>query len=45
MTDAQAFFASAEAYRRLVGRYSAALAEALVDFAGVRPGMRALDVG
>jgi ubiquinone/menaquinone biosynthesis C-methylase UbiE len=45
MPDAETFFASAEAYRRLVGRYSAALAEALVDFSRVEPGMRALDVG
>jgi ubiquinone/menaquinone biosynthesis C-methylase UbiE len=45
MTDAETFFASADAYRRLVGRYSAPLAEALFDFARVEPGMRALDVG
>ena len=36
---------SADAYDRLVGRYSAQLASALIDFAGVEPGMRALDVG
>jgi ubiquinone/menaquinone biosynthesis C-methylase UbiE len=45
MSDGQTVFASADAYRRFVGRYSAALAEALVEFAGVEPGMRALDVG
>jgi SAM-dependent methyltransferase len=39
------FRGSAAAYDRFVGRYSPALAEALVDFAGVEPGMRALDVG
>jgi ubiquinone/menaquinone biosynthesis C-methylase UbiE len=45
MPDAETIFASADAYRRLVGRYSAVLAEALFDFARVEPGMRALDVG
>lgn len=45
MPDAETFFASAEAYRRFVGRYSEALANALVGFARVEPGMRALDVG
>jgi SAM-dependent methyltransferase len=39
------FRASAEAYGRLVGRYSASLASELIGFAGVEPGMRALDVG
>jgi SAM-dependent methyltransferase len=34
-----------EAYDRLVGRYSPALARELIRFAGVGPGMRALDVG
>jgi SAM-dependent methyltransferase len=42
---AETFFASAEAYDRFVGRYGAQLAEALVEFARVEPGMRALDVG
>lgn len=45
MPDAETFFASAEAYRRFVGRYSEALANALVDFGGIASGMRALDVG
>jgi len=45
MPGAESFFASAEAYGRLVGRYSAPLAQALLDFARVAPGMRALDVG
>jgi hypothetical protein len=35
----------ADAYDRLVGRYGAELASELIDFAGVEPGMRALDVG
>jgi SAM-dependent methyltransferase len=39
------FSVSADAYDRLMGRYSAQLASALIDFAGVEPGMRALDVG
>ena len=38
-------FASAEAYDRFIGRYGPPLAEALIDYAGVEPGMRALDVG
>jgi ubiquinone/menaquinone biosynthesis C-methylase UbiE len=45
MPGAESFFASAEAYGRLVGRYSAPLARALLDFARVAPEMRALDVG
>lgn len=45
MPDAENVFASAEAYRRFVGRYSDAVANALVEFARVEPGMRALDVG
>jgi ubiquinone/menaquinone biosynthesis C-methylase UbiE len=43
--DVDTFFASADAYRRFVGRYSEGLAEALVDFTRVEAGMRALDVG
>lgn len=39
------FRAPAGAYDRFLGRYSPALAVALADFAGVEPGMRALDVG
>jgi SAM-dependent methyltransferase len=39
------FRGSADAYDRFVGRYGAALAKALIDFARVEPGMRALDVG
>ena len=35
----------AAAYDRLVGRYSTPLAAELIAFAGVEPGMRALDVG
>jgi SAM-dependent methyltransferase len=42
---AETFSASAEAYDRLVGRYGATLAAALIAFARVEPGMRALDVG
>lgn len=37
--------ASGDAYDRLVGRYGHALARELTGFAGVRAGMRALDVG
>jgi SAM-dependent methyltransferase len=42
---AETFRVSGEAYERFVGRYGATLAEALVDFARVDYGMRALDVG
>jgi SAM-dependent methyltransferase len=42
---AATFRTPAEAYDRLVGRYSGELARALVTAAGVRPGERALDVG
>ena len=45
MPGAETFRAPAEAYDRLVGRYGPRLGAALSDFAGVRPGMRALDVG
>ena len=45
MPGAQTFLASAEAYERHVGRYGRQLGEALVQFAMIRPGMRALDVG
>ena len=45
MPGAETFHASADAYDRLVGRYGAQLGAALIDFAGVEPGMRALDVG
>jgi SAM-dependent methyltransferase len=39
------FAVAADAYDRFMGRYSGRLAEALLDAAGVEPGMRALDVG
>jgi SAM-dependent methyltransferase len=45
MPGAETFRASAAAYDRHVGRYGAPLAAALIAFAGVEPGMRALDVG
>jgi SAM-dependent methyltransferase len=45
MPGAETFRASADAYDRLVGRYSPQLASALIGFAGVQPGTRALDVG
>ena len=45
MPGAETFRAPAEAYDRLVGRYGPQLGAALSDFAGVQPGMRALDVG
>jgi SAM-dependent methyltransferase len=38
-------FRAAAAYDRAVGRYGASLAAELIAFAGVAPGMRALDVG
>jgi SAM-dependent methyltransferase len=45
MPGAETFRASADAYDRFVGRYGPELARALIDFAGVEPGMRTLDVG
>jgi SAM-dependent methyltransferase len=45
MPGAETFRASADAYDRHVGRYGPGLAATLIDFAGVAPGMRALDVG
>jgi SAM-dependent methyltransferase len=42
---AEAFRASADAYDRHIGRYAPRLAAELIEFAGVEPGMRALDVG
>lgn len=45
MPGAETFRGSADAYGRLVGRYSPQLAAALMAFAGVEPEMRALDVG
>jgi SAM-dependent methyltransferase len=39
------FRGPAEVYDRFVGRYSPALARAMCETAGVRPGQRALDVG
>jgi len=45
MPHAETFRASADAYDRLVGRYGEPLAAGLIGFAGVGPGMRALDVG
>ncbi len=36
---------AADAYDRHVGRYGPTLAAALIEFAGVEPGQRALDVG
>ena len=45
MPGAETFRASADAYDRFVGRYGPTLASALIDFAGVSPGNRAIDVG
>jgi SAM-dependent methyltransferase len=45
MPGAETFQASAEAYDSFVGRYGSALASELISFAGVKSGMRALDVG
>lgn len=42
---AETFRARADAYDRHVGRYSAELAAALIEFSRVEPGMHALDVG
>ena len=39
------FAATADAYDRFMGRYSRLLSPRLADFAGVRDGQRALDVG
>jgi SAM-dependent methyltransferase len=39
------FTVGAEEYDRFMGRYSAPLAPAFVDFAGARPGQRVIDVG
>ena len=39
------FDVAADAYDRFMGRYSTVLAPAFADFAGVRAGQRALDVG
>ncbi len=40
-----AFDVAADLYFRFMGRYSEPLAEQFVELAGIRPGMRALDVG
>jgi SAM-dependent methyltransferase len=45
MEAAESFRVPAEAYDRYIGRYSPGLAAELIEFAGVEPGMRALDVG
>lgn len=45
LSGAETFRSPAEAYDRHVGRYAPALGSALIAFAGVEPGMRALDVG
>jgi SAM-dependent methyltransferase len=45
MPGGETFRASADAYDRFVGRYGPQLATALIGFAGVERGMRALDVG
>jgi len=39
------FVVEADAYDRFMGRYSAPLAPAFADFAGIEPGMRVVDVG
>src|SRR5689334_20986258 len=45
MKGADTFRVSADAYERWMGRYSRPLASALIEFADIAPGMRALDVG
>src|SRR3954469_16727520 len=42
---AETFRTPADAYDRHVGRYATALGPSLIEFGGVEPGMRALDVG
>jgi ubiquinone/menaquinone biosynthesis C-methylase UbiE len=44
-TSAAQFQVPAEHYDRYMGRYTPALAAALADAAGIRPGLRVLDVG
>jgi ubiquinone/menaquinone biosynthesis C-methylase UbiE len=45
MPGAEMFLTPAGAYDHYIGRYGPTLAGALIEFAGVEPGMRALDVG
>jgi SAM-dependent methyltransferase len=45
MSGAEMFLTPAAAYDRYIGRYGPTLAGALIEFAGVERGMRALDVG
>ena len=45
MPGAETFRASTDAYDRHVGRYGPQLAGAMIAFAGLEPGMNALDVG
>lgn len=45
MPGAETFNVPADAYDRHIGRYGSQLASALAEFAGIEPGMRALDVG
>jgi SAM-dependent methyltransferase len=45
MSGAETFRVAAATYDRHVGRYASGLGSALTEFAGVGPGMRALDVG
>ena len=45
VNGAMTFAVAANAYDRFMGRYSRALAPRLIEFAGVVPGMTALDVG
>jgi len=44
-SGAATFTAGADVYDRHVGRYTGALADRLIEAAGVEPGQRALDVG
>jgi ubiquinone/menaquinone biosynthesis C-methylase UbiE len=45
VSSPEAFRVPADAYDRYIGRYGPELAAALIDFARIEPGMRALDVG
>jgi ubiquinone/menaquinone biosynthesis C-methylase UbiE len=45
MEGAAMFTGSTEAYDRFIGRYGSALAGAMLETAGITPGLRVLDVG
>jgi SAM-dependent methyltransferase len=45
VSGSDTFRVAAESYDRFMGRYGPSLAAELVEFAGIEPGMRVLDVG